>query len=430
MWSGRCYGGTQSSLFLSASSTVYCYYFAWFSLLLHENASLTSSFLLRGLANFVFELSYGLLFSGVMQHQEDYTSNASKDDQYFDSYADLSVHKVMLCDRPRMDFYKTLLTDRSIVEGKVVVDVGSGSGILSCWAAQSGAAHVLSVEASSLAEVQQQIMSDNGLSDRVTVIASTVEELVAAGVEAFVKEHPCVRDHSGVALVVSEWMGFYLFHECMLRSVIRARDFFRDVNAALQSSVPVSMLPSSGRLLAAPITLHPYYTETFAAFWDSVDGVSLRTLGKLQFEEHIEATSPLVDVIPAPCLLHDGVVLWEGSFDTLAVDDLASIEAERTFDFSTSVTTTSAKASLGATGRFTVDGFTLWFQVSYRDVVLDTSPFAPPTHWKQTTVLLPREFRDDKTVSFHRLDEQLEVTLRLTAEDPVQRCYRIEFELN
>ncbi|CBZ25178.1 conserved hypothetical protein [Leishmania mexicana MHOM/GT/2001/U1103] len=365
-----------------------------------------------------------------MQHQEDYASNASKDDQYFESYADLSVHKVMLRDRPRMDFYKTLLTDRSVVEGKVVMDVGSGSGILSCWAAQSGAAHVLSLEASYLAKVQQHIFSDNGLSDRVTVIASRVEEVVAAGVAAFLNEHPCVRLHGGVALVVSEWMGFYLFHECMLPSVIRARDFCRDVNAALQSSLAVCMLPSNGRLLAAPITLKPYYAETFAPFWDSVGGVSLRALGKLEYEEHIEATSPLVDVIPPRSLLHDGMVFWEGSFDTLAVDELTSIVAARTFDFSTSGTTASAKASLDETGQFTVEGFTLWFQVSYGDAILDTSPLAPPTHWKQTTVLLPGKFRHEKTVSFRRLDEQLELTIRLTAEDLAQRCYKIEFELN
>ncbi|CAJ1020396.1 Ribosomal protein L11 methyltransferase (PrmA), putative [Leishmania lindenbergi] len=365
-----------------------------------------------------------------MQHQEDYASDASKDEQYFESYADLSVHKAMLRDRPRMNFYKTLLTDRSVVEGKVVVDVGSGSGILSCWAAQSGAAHVLSIEASSLAEVQRQIISDNGVAGRVTVVPCTVEEVVAAGVEVFLHTHPCVRLHGGVALVVSEWMGFYLFHECMLPSVIRARNFFREVNAALQSSLPVCMLPSNGRLLAAPITLKPYYAETFAAFWDSVDDVCLHALGKLDFQEHIEATSPLVDVMPPRALLHDGAVFWEGSFDTLSIDDLSSIVAARTFDFSTCITTASAKASLVETGHFTVDGFTLWFQVSYGDAVLDTSPLAPPTHWKQTTVLLPREFRDVQAVSFHGLYEQLELSLRLTAKDLAQRCYRIEFELN
>ncbi|KAG5481926.1 hypothetical protein LSCM1_05636 [Leishmania martiniquensis] len=365
-----------------------------------------------------------------MQYQEDYASDASKDEQYFESYADLSVHKLMLRDRPRMHFYKTLLTDSSVVEGKVVVDVGSGSGILSCWAAQSGAAHVLSIEASSLAELQRRVVLDNNLANCVTVIASSVEDLIADGVETFLDAHPCVRRHGGVALVVSEWMGFYLFHECMLPSVIRARDFFQDVNAALTSSITVRMLPSHGRLLAAPITLKPYYAETFATFWDNVDGVRLHALGKREYEEHIEATSPLVDIIPPRSLLHEGAVFWEGSFDTLSVGDLASIVAARTFDFAATSVTATSEASLSECGRFTVDGFALWFQVSFGDAVLDTSPLASPTHWKQTMVLLPRAFRHEQTVSFFNLNEKLQVTLRLAAEDVAQRCYKIELELD
>ncbi|KAK7198297.1 arginine N-methyltransferase, type I [Novymonas esmeraldas] len=365
-----------------------------------------------------------------MQHEEDYASDTSKDAQYFEGYADLGVHKVMLRDRPRMDFYRTLLTDRSVVEGKVIVDVGSGSGILTCWAAKSGAAHVLSIEASSLAEVQRHVVAENGLADRVTVIAATVEELIADGVDAFVAAHPCVRRHGGVALVVSEWMGFYLLHECMLPSVLRARDFLRAVNATLASPpLALRMLPSRGRLLAAPITLAPYYADTFAAFWGCVDGIRLDALGRLEYEAHIAATSPLVDVLPSRCLLHAGEVFWDGNLDTLSVDELTSIAATRSFDFA-AATTDSAAACLRDGGCIVVDGFAVWFDVSYGAAVLDTSPRAPPTHWKQTTLLLPREFRDGQVVSFDGLDERLELRLQLTAEDLTHRCYKMEFELN
>lgn len=362
------------------------------------------------------------------QHQEDYASDASHDAQYFESYADLAVHKVMLRDRPRMDFYRTLLTDPAVVAGKVVVDVGSGSGILSCWAAQSGAAHVFSIEASSLAALQPAILSDNGLSDRVTVVPATVEDVVDQGAAAFIEAHPCVRQHGGVALVVSEWMGFYLFHECMLPSVIRARDFFAKVNAALSSQLEVRMLPSRGRLLAAPITLTPYYEEHFAKFWGAVDGVRLEALGRLEFEEHVEATSPLVDVLPSRCLLHDGEVFWDGDLNTVTVDAIATVAAARRFHFAACPGRTQPHLDGG--GRLTVDGFTVWFEVSHGTAVLDTSTRAPPTHWKQTTVLLPRAVRDEAVVSFDSLDESLELTLTLSAQDAARRTYTLEFELN
>lgn len=362
-----------------------------------------------------------------MQHQEDYASEASNDEQYFGGYADLSVHKVMLKDRPRMDFYRSILTNKQIVEGKVMVDVGSGSGILSCWAAQSGAAHVLSIEASSISEVQKQVLRDNNLADTVTVIASTVENLVAEGVDAFLAACPAVRRAGGVSLVVSEWMGFYLFHECMLPSVLRARDFFKQVNAALQADVDVQMIPSHGRLCAAPITVQPYYEECFAGFWDSVDGVRLQTLGKLEFEEHLEAASPLIEVLPPRCLLHEGDVFWEGCFDVLNTDALKAVRATRTFRFAHSA---CARRRLQEADRIVVDGFALWFTVSFGASVLDTALTSPPTHWKQTTVLLPRQVRDEEVVAFTGTDEELEVTLCLTAQDLAQRYYKIEFELN
>jgi hypothetical protein len=374
---------------------------------------------------FVFFSSAHVLL--MQQHQEDYSSDVSKDEQYFKSYADLSVHKVMLQDRPRMDFYKAILTDKTLVKGKVVVDVGSGSGILSCWAAQSGAALVLSVEASSMATIQQQIIKDNDLSDKVRVIASTVEDLIAEGVDTFLAAYPEVRRAGGVGVVVSEWMGFYLFHECMLPSVLRARDFFQRVNDAVKSGLSVQMVPSHGRLCAAPITLQPYFEESFERFWAEVDGVRMSALGKLEFEEHLEAASPLVAGLPSRCLLHEGETFWQGCFDAMRLDELMEIAAARTFHFAHSA---CAQQRLKEAGKLVVDGFAIWFEVSFGSVVLDTAPTAPPTHWKQTTILLPLDVRQAEVVSFGSADGELELMLRLSAQDLARRYYRIEFELN
>ncbi|KPI89349.1 arginine N-methyltransferase type I (PRMT6) [Leptomonas seymouri] len=361
-----------------------------------------------------------------MQHQEDYASDASKDEQYFESYADLGVHRVMLKDRPRMEFYRGILTDKSVVGGKVAVDVGSGSGILSCWAAQSGAAHVLSIEASSMSVIQEQVLHDNNVANKVTLIASTVEDVIADGVDAFLAAYPVVREAGGIGLVVSEWMGFYLFHECMLPSVLRARDFFKEVNAALNAGVDVQMIPSHGQLRAAPISVTPYYEESFASFWRDVDGVRLESLGKLEFEAHLESASPLVEVLPPRCLLHEGEVFWGGCFDTMHMEELKEIKAACTFHFSSSA---CARQLLQETGRLVVDGFAIWFEVSFGRIALNTALTAPPTHWKQTAVLLPREVREGEVVAFDSADEELGLTICLSAQDLSQRYYTIEFEL-
>lgn len=365
-----------------------------------------------------------------MQHAENYAASASDDAQYFDGYADVSVHKLMLRDEPRMSFYKSILSSPDIVKGTVVVDVGSGSGILSAWAAQAGALHVISIEASSMASVQLQVMHDNGVADRVSVVHSTVERIVEEGVDAFLTTYPMVRDAGGVNFIVSEWMGFYLFHEGMLQSVLRARDFFQSVNAQIGASggrvVAPRMIPSSGALYAAPINLSPYREMRYTGQWSNVYGINLSAMGSVEYEEQVEFISPLVDTLPDTCLLHEGVCCWSGSFDTLAGDELVQISAHPAFRFQTSPIFQQRRLEAETV---VIDGFTLWFDVKFGASVLTTSPLAAPTHWKQTTILLPREAREVGLVAIPDDADELVLSLSLTASDAAQRCYRIEFEL-
>ena len=71
------------------------------------------------------------------------TTSADVDTTYFASYEDLSVHELMLKDRPRTEAYRDfILKNKALFKGKVVVDVGAGTGILSMFAAQAGAKKV------------------------------------------------------------------------------------------------------------------------------------------------------------------------------------------------------------------------------------------------------------------------------------------------
>jgi protein arginine N-methyltransferase 1 len=56
---------------------------------------------------------------------------------YFNSYNDLSIHELMLRDRPRTEAYRAALAKLDL-RGKVVLDVGAGTGILSLFAASCG----------------------------------------------------------------------------------------------------------------------------------------------------------------------------------------------------------------------------------------------------------------------------------------------------
>ena len=61
--------------------------------------------------------------------------------------------------------------------GKVVMDVGCGSGLLSMFAAQAGAKKVYAVEASNMAVNARKLIKANGFSKVIEVIHSRIEDI-------------------------------------------------------------------------------------------------------------------------------------------------------------------------------------------------------------------------------------------------------------
>ncbi len=83
--------------------------------------------------------------------------NAVKRDQiYFENYGKWDIHEEMLRDTARIAAYKAAIADS--VSGKVAVDVGAGTGVLSLMAAEAGASKVYAIEKSAMVkECKRQI---------------------------------------------------------------------------------------------------------------------------------------------------------------------------------------------------------------------------------------------------------------------------------
>ena len=79
-------------------------------------------------------------------------------------------HVSMLNDRARTGAY--LRAIREVVKpGDVVLELGTGTGVLAVAAAKAGARHVYTIEVGSIGKVAEAIFADNGLSDRITLIS-------------------------------------------------------------------------------------------------------------------------------------------------------------------------------------------------------------------------------------------------------------------
>nr|KAF6497239.1 protein arginine methyltransferase 8 [Rousettus aegyptiacus] len=92
-------------------------------------------------------------------------------DYYFDSYAHFGIHEEMLKDEVRTLTYRnSMYHNKHVFKDKVVLDVGSGTGILSMFAAKAGAKKVFGIECSSISDYSEKIIKANHLDNSKTYL--------------------------------------------------------------------------------------------------------------------------------------------------------------------------------------------------------------------------------------------------------------------
>jgi protein arginine N-methyltransferase 1 len=81
---------------------------------------------------------------------------------YFCTYGFLYHQKDMLEDHKRTGaYYQAVMSNKRQFAGKVVLDVGTGSGILAIFAAKAGARKVYAVEATGIAASARKLIEHN-----------------------------------------------------------------------------------------------------------------------------------------------------------------------------------------------------------------------------------------------------------------------------
>jgi type I protein arginine methyltransferase len=78
----------------------------------------------------------------------------------------LAAYGSMIADRIRVDAYAQALR-KSIREGSVVIEIGTGPGIFAVLACQFGASRVYAIEPSAIIQVAREVAAANGCADRI-----------------------------------------------------------------------------------------------------------------------------------------------------------------------------------------------------------------------------------------------------------------------
>uniref|UniRef100_A0A8D0B8V9 Protein arginine N-methyltransferase 3 n=1 Tax=Salvator merianae TaxID=96440 RepID=A0A8D0B8V9_SALMN len=276
-----------------------------------------------------------------------------EDDVYFSSYGHYGIHEEMIKDKVRTESYRDFIYQNShIFKDKVVLDVGCGTGILSMFAARSGAKKVIGVDQSEIIYQAMDIIRLNGLDDTICLIKGRIEEV----------DLPVEK----VDVIISEWMGYFLLFESMLDSVIYARDKFLAKGGSVYPDICTVSL-----VAVCDISKH----ADRLAFWDDVYGFNMSCMKKAVIPEAV------VEVLDSSTLVSEACVIKRVDCHDISVSEL-----EFSSDFTLTVTKTSVCTAIAGY-------FDVYFNKNCNNrVFFSTSPCCTKTHWKQTVFFLEKPF--------------------------------------
>lgn len=245
----------------------------------------------------------------------------------------LDYHRSMLTDEFRMrNFLRAIL--QVVRPGDVVLDIGSGTGILAYFACLAGARKVYAVEEGEIVEVAKAVCRHNGLEDRVTFIDDISTNITL----------PELAD-----VLISETIGNIGFEEGILGWVLDARKRLLVEDARI--------IPSAVRMYVAPVE-RPR-KGVYLANWQ-------RSFYTFDFTPAHETASNHLQ----SCKLHESHLLGEAKL--LASADLSSainvqVDAEQTF-------TAERDGSM--------DGLGAWFEADLAEgISISTAPPNPTESW-------------------------------------------------
>jgi SAM-dependent methyltransferase len=155
--------------------------------------------------------------------------------------APLNYHRIMIDDAARMDAYERAI--RKLVKpGDVVLDTGTGTGVLAMLAARAGAARVHAVESMPIARLARRLVEHNGLEKIVTVHEADL----------------CTLDPvEPVDLIIGDFMGRFVIDDGMMPAIAAAGHWLKPTGRFAPSRIELYLSPVGDMRIEALDALVP-----------------------------------------------------------------------------------------------------------------------------------------------------------------------------
>lgn len=176
------------------------------------------------------------------------------------------LHTRMLNDRGRTQRFLTAIFE-TVRPGDVVLDIGTGTGILAIAAAQAGARRVFAIEGGPVSDAARRMVAANGMEDRIEILSGHSSEI----------ELPERAD-----VLITETLGHGPLSEQILETVLDARRRLLKPRARI--------IPQSLRVFGQPLQVpareraRRIFTPGGLAQWESWYGIDFAPLGEVNHQ--------------------------------------------------------------------------------------------------------------------------------------------------
>lgn len=257
-----------------------------------------------------------------------------------------SWHFGMLNDKQRNQAFQTALS-KAISKESIVLDIGTGSGLLAMMAAQAGAKHVFACEAVPLiANKAEQIIRKNGYSDKITMLRRKSTD-IKLGIDLPYRAN----------VIVSEIVDAGLLGEGILPTLDHARHHLAD-------SQPV-IIPRRAIIRAALIECPALVAEQLVLD-ENTCGYDLKLFNELSSQAYKQT-----------------------NLKNYSYRFLSSPQQVFEFDFYHDIEKYRRRSiTFTTTSRGVVHAVAFWFRLLLDDeIFMDTGPQGASSHWAQAVQL-------------------------------------------
>lgn len=229
------------------------------------------------------------------------------------------------------------------------MEIASGTGILSIFAAKAGTKRVISLENTNAKYFTEKIILDNNMSEKITLTNSPEDINIPENI---------------VDIIVSDWMGYFLLHNSNLKQTLLVRNKYLNKNGV--------MIPDMAVINLAAIEDY-YLFESKYRFWEKVHNIDMSIIKDNSLCEVLVENIEKENIISSICKI------YEINLYTIDLNDI---------NF-------SSKYELKVMKNSKMHGLVSWFDVFMNSlpykVKFNTSPFSQTTSWKQCIFYLDEE---------------------------------------